>query len=188
MGDVVKDLASVAPVLLLSMPQLEDPNFRRTVVLLCQHSAEGAWGLVLNRPAGQNAAAVVQMDPPVAGDSDLEIWIGGPVEPQRGCILLGDDPSDEDAVRLAPGLFVSGSPVLLRNMLALARPRRVKLLMGYAGWGPGQLEEELTQSSWLLGDLELDLVFDVEPAMMWETAIRRLGADPSTLQMSSGVH
>ena len=61
-------------------------------------------------------------------------------------------------------------------------------MMGYTGWGPGQLEAELTQSAWLIGDLDLDLVFDIDAAVMWETAIRRLGADPSTLQMGTGVH
>ncbi len=188
MDNVIKDLESVSPALLLSMPQLEDPNFSRSVVLLCQHSAEGAWGLVLNRPTGQRAAEVVQLDPPLVGDSGLDIWVGGPVEPSRGCILLGDDPKDPDAVELAAGLFLSGSPRLLRRLLEHAPPRRTRLMMGYAGWGPGQLEAELTQSAWLIGDLDLDLVFDIDAAVMWETAIRRLGADPANLQMSSGIH
>ena len=188
MGDVMRDLESVAPALLLSMPQLEDPNFRRTVVLLCQHSAEGAWGLVLNRPTGQLAAEVVQMDPPLSRNSGLEIWIGGPVEPQRGCILIGEEPSGEEGIQLADGLYLSGSPALLRRLLEEVPPPHTKLLMGYAGWGPGQLEAELTQSAWLIGELELDLVFDTDAAVLWETAIRRLGADPSMLQMGAGVH
>ena len=188
MDNVIKDLETVSPALLLSMPQLEDPNFRRSVVLLCQHSTEGAWGLVLNRPTGQRAAEVVQLDPPLIGDSGLDIWVGGPVEPSRGCILLGEDPEDPDAVELASGLFLSGSPRLLRRLLEHTPPPRTRLMMGYAGWGPGQLEAELTQSAWLIGDLDLDLVFDTDAAAMWETAIRRLGADPATLQMSTGVH
>jgi putative transcriptional regulator len=188
MGQVMKRLESVAPSLLLSMPQLEDPNFRRTVVLLCQHSPEGAWGLVLNRPTGQLAAEVVQMDPPLSRDSGLEIWVGGPVEPQRGCILTGEALDEDDGIRLADGLFLSGSPALLRRLIEQAPNPRTRLLMGYAGWGPGQLEAELTQSSWLIGDLDLDLVFDTDAAVLWETAIRRLGADPSMLQMGAGVH
>ena len=188
MGEVMRNLESVAPSLLLSMPQLEDPNFHRTVVLLCQHSAEGAWGLVINRPTGQLAAEVVQMDPPLTRDSGLEVWVGGPVEPQRGCILTGEDLDEEDGIKLADGLFLSGSPALLRRLIERVPHPRTKLLMGYAGWGPGQLEAELTQSAWLIGDLELDLVFDTDAAVLWETAIRRLGADPSMLQMGSGVH
>lgn len=188
MGDVVRDLQSMAPTLLLSMPQLDDPNFRRTVVLLCQHSQEGAWGLVLNRPTGQMAAEVVRMDPPLVRDSGLELWFGGPVEPQRGCILLGEEPNEGDAIRLSDGLYLSGSASLLRRLLEGIPPPRTRLLMGYAGWGPGQLERELTESSWLLGDLDLELVFDVEAAEMWETAIRRLGVDPALLHIGSGVH
>ena len=188
MGDVIKDLESVSPALLLSMPQLDDPNFKRTVVLLCQHSLEGAWGLVLNRPTGQRAAEVVQLDPPLAADSGLDIWVGGPVDPNRGCILLGEDPKDPDAIELAAGLYLSGSPRLLRRLLERHPPARTRLMMGYAGWGPGQLEAELTQSAWLIGDLALDLVFDIDAAVMWETAIRRLGADPAMLQMGTGVH
>lgn len=170
------------------MPQLDDPNFRRSVVLLCQHTSEGAWGLVLNRPTGTPAAQAVRLDPPVPTDNGLELWVGGPVEPERGCLLLGDDPHDEDAVEVCPGIFVSGSGVLLRQLLLKERPTRTRLLMGYAGWGPDQLDAELRASAWLISQIDLDLVFDVPPIEMWETAIRRLGAEPGTLQMSPGVH
>ena len=186
--EVVTELKSVAPSLLVAMPQLDDPNFKHTVVLLCQHSKDGAWGLVLNRPTGQAASKVVQMDPALEGDSGLEVWIGGPVEPQRGCILLGEDPGEDDAVRLAEGLYLSGSASLLRRLIESAPPQRTRLLMGYAGWGAGQLEVELQQSAWLFASLDLDIIFDTASAVMWETVIRRMGADPTTLQMSSGVH
>jgi len=188
MKEPLREPGSVAPALLLSMPQLSDPNFRRTVVLLCQHSEDGAWGLVLNRPTGRSAAMVVELTPPVAADNGLELWIGGPVEAQRGCILLGEEPQDEEYLSICAGLYVSGSAPLLRRLLEGPPPRRSRLLIGYAGWGPGQLDEEIRHSSWLISDVELDLVFDVEADRMWETAIRRLGADPATLQMSSGVH
>jgi putative transcriptional regulator len=180
--------ASVAPALLLSMPQLDDPNFRRSVVLLCQHTADGAWGLVLNRPTGTPAARAVRMDPPVAGDHGLELWVGGPVEPERGCLLLGDDPNDVEAVQICHGIFISGSASLLRQLIESDAPRHTRLLMGYAGWGPGQLDAELRESAWLISQIDLDLIFDVPPVEMWETGIRRLGAEPGTLQMSPGVH
>jgi putative transcriptional regulator len=183
-----RESSSVAPSFLLSMPQLDDPNFRRTVVLLCQHSSEGAWGLVLNRPTGTPASQAVKLDPPVDRDNGLQLWVGGPVEPERGCILMGQDPHDDDAVQVCDGLFISGSAALLRRLLDDDMPPRTKLLMGYAGWGPGQLDEELLASAWLIGAVETDLVFDVDAEQMWETAIRRLGADPSALHMSFGVH
>ena len=78
--------------------------------------------------------------------------------------------------------------MLLRRVLSASPAPRARVLAGYAGWGPGQLDAELAQSAWLIGRIDLDLVFDIEPEQMWETAIRRLGADPSSLQMSHGVH
>lgn len=179
---------SLAPSLLLSMPQLQDPNFAKSVVLLCEHAAEGAFGLVLNRPTDVPAAAAVHMEPPTSGTSTLRLWMGGPVEPQRGWILVGGDPAGSDARRIVEGVYLSSSPLLLRRVLESGTDQRARVLAGYAGWGPGQLDEELAQSSWLITEVQPDLIFDVDPALMWETAIRRLGADPSTLQMSHGVH
>lgn len=188
MSETPAPLTSLAPTLLLSMPQLNDPNFHRTVVLLCEHSTDGAFGLVLNRPTGTPAAEAVKLDPPVTGQSLLQLWQGGPVEPQRGWILLAEDPGDVESLCICQGLFISTSPVLLRRLLELPREPRARVLTGYAGWGPGQLDMELTASAWLTTDVDLDLLFDTEPALMWEKAIRRLGADPAQLQMSRGVH
>ncbi len=179
---------SVAPALLLSMPQLADPNFKQTVILLCQHSDQGAWGLVLNRPTGKQATVLSHEGEPVAKSTGLDVWVGGPVELERGCILLGEMPDDEETLRICDGLFVSGSPALLQRLLNGPPGGRIRLLMGYAGWGPGQLEEELRQSAWLISDVDLAIVFDTDASKMWEAAIRRLGADPGTLQMSPGVH
>jgi putative transcriptional regulator len=176
------------PTLLLSMPQLQDPNFARTVILLCDYVPEGAFGLVLNRPTDQPASNMVRLEPPVEGDNGLPLCIGGPVEPERGWILLAEEPDDLEYRTICDGVYLSTSPLLLRLVLAATPAPRARVLAGYAGWGPGQLDEELAQSSWLIGEVDLDLVFDVEPSMMWETAIRRLGADPSALQTSHGVH
>ena len=176
------------PSLLLSMPQLQDPNFARTVVLLCDFVPEGAFGLVLNRPTEMPASSMVRLDPPVAAANGLALHVGGPVEPDRGWILLADEPGDAQYRTILEGLYLSTSPDVLRRVLEAAPPPRARVLAGYAGWGPGQLDDELAQSAWLLGEAELDLIFDIPPAAMWETAIRRLGADPSALQTSHGVH
>ena len=173
--------------LLLSMPQLQDPNFAKTVVLLCEYNPDGAFGLVLNRPTNVAASEMVRLDPPVIAGNDMLLWIGGPVDPQRGWILLGEEPSAEFKC-IRDGLYLSTSQTLLRDVLEARPAPRARVLAGYAGWGPGQLDEELAQSAWLLGDVDLDLVFDVAPEAMWETAIRRLGADPASLTTSHGVH
>ena len=179
---------SFRPSLLLSMPQLQDPNFAKTVVLLCDFVPDGAFGLVLNRPTDMPATTMVKLEPPIVDGNDLPLWIGGPVEPERGWILVGEEPRDAEYRTVCDGVYLSTSPALLRRVLNTSPVPRARVLAGYAGWGPGQLDYELAQSAWLIGDVTVDLVFDVAPALMWETAIRRLGADPSALQTSHGVH
>jgi putative transcriptional regulator len=179
------------------MPQLVDPNFNRTVVLLCKHKPdEGAFGLVVNRPLVTSGRVVVSLEPApavqeemVSAERDLEVWVGGPVEPHRSWILVGaPDQDDIVSVRVAEGLHLSTSPDLLRRLLDPDPPPRARLIVGYSGWGPGQLEAELERSAWLLSDVDRDLIFETPPERMWEAAIRRLGADPAALQMSRGVH
>ena len=176
------------PTLLLSMPQMQDPNFSRTVVLLCDYLPDGAFGLVINRPTEMAASEMVKLDPPVRAANDLPLFIGGPVQPERGWILVADVEPEPDFRTVMDGLYLTASPGVLRRVLQAHPAPRARVIAGYAGWGPGQLDDELAQSSWLMADVDLDLIFEVEPARMWETAIRRLGADPLTLQTSPGVH
>ena len=183
--------ASLAPTFLLSMPQMTDPNFTRTVVLLCKHHHDGAFGLVVNRPLVTSGRVTVNLDPPVSTDRELQVWVGGPVEPQRSWVLVGREPEGMEeltGMRIADDLYLSTSPDLLRQLLGSAPPPRTRLILGYSGWGPGQLEYELEASAWLVTDVHSDLIFSTPPEQMWEAAIRRLGADPATLQMSRGVH
>ena len=183
--------SSLAPAFLLSMPQLTDPNFSRTVVLLCKHNSEGAFGLVVNRPLITTGRVVVNLDPPVETDRELQVWVGGPVEPQSSWMLVGSDLDLGEPApghRITSGLTLSASPDLLRRLLDPNPPPRTRLIVGYSGWGPGQLEAELAESAWLMSDVDSDLIFETPPERMWEAAIRRLGADPASLQMSRGVH
>ncbi len=183
-------MSSLAPTLLLSMPQLVDPNFARAVVLLCTHSEEGAFGLVVNRPLKTTGHITVNLDPPVVTDRELQVWIGGPVEPESTWILVGESDEERTALGMSigSGLALSNSPELLRRLVEPDPPRHARLVIGYSGWGPGQLEKELHESSWLLCDVDHDLLFNTPAEQMWERAIRRLGADPGTLTMSRGVH
>lgn len=186
-----RDNASVAPSLLLAMPQLQDPNFARSVVLLCEYGPEGAMGFVVNRPTGLRAAEAVSLDPPAQGDSGLELWTGGPVETHRGFLLLGNDPDIEGSERIADGFHLTASLDVLRSLIEttpgeLAR-QRCRLLLGYAGWGPGQLDAELAASAWLLAPIDSRLVFEADPEAMWEQAIRGLGVDPMALTPAPGT-
>ena len=91
-------------------------------------------------------------------------------------------------MKIADGLYLSTSPDLLRRLLEPNPPSQTRLIIGYSGWGAGQLEAELEESSWLMSDIDRDLIFNTPADRLWEAAIRRLGADPATLQMSRGVH
>lgn len=182
---------SLAPGLLLAMPQMADPNFSRTVVLLCRHEKEGAMGLIMNRPTDAAVVDVVHFDPPLkAARNNMTVWTGGPVEPQRAWLLLGFDPGPDEAVNIAPGVYLSASARVLRQLLEgdPDRTREARFLVGYAGWAGGQLEAELAASAWLTAEVNRDLLFYTDPEVMWEAAIRSLGVDPLSLQLGGGVH
>lgn len=180
----------LAPVLLVAMPQLSDPNFRRTVVLLVHHDDEGTFGVVLNRPTELSAMGLCSsLDLEWGGPASKGIDWGGPVQPQTGWLLMGEAPPEitEEIQELSEGLFFAGSLDVLRQV-AEEPPSRLHLLLGYAGWGPGQLESELQQGAWVLVPADADTIFDVAPESMWDHALRSQGIDPSSLVPSPGVH
>jgi putative transcriptional regulator len=123
------------PTLLLSMPQLRDPNFSKTVVLLCDYVPDGAFGLVLNRPTELPASAMVRLEPPLQRPNEIPLCIGGPVEPERGWVLTTEQP-DADFRTIVDGLYLSTSPMLLRRVLETQPAPRARVLAGYAGWVP----------------------------------------------------
>ena len=138
------------------------------MVLLCQHDTDGAFGLVLNRPVTTTARIVPQDDPDAATEQEVEVWIGGPVEPERSWILISDPALDDNAIRVCDGVYLSTSARVLQNAIAAPDQARARLIAGYAGWGPGQLDEEVAASAWLTSDISLDLVFETPADEMWE--------------------
>ena len=171
------------------MPQMMDPNFAKTVVLLTDYTDEGAFGLVVNRQMEEPAWTLVKTEPPVRVDPDLKLWVGGPVDPQRTWVLMSEAQGpDEEQREILPGVLLSVSHELTLEMLQAPPSSKTRVIVGYSAWGPGQLDNELAESSWLMMDVDPALIFSVPADRMWETAIRKLGADPSGLQQSSGVH
>src|SRR5688572_33253924 len=182
-------MSSPAPLLLLSMPQMADPNFARTVVLLCDYTEQGAFGIVVNRQMDEPARAVVKTDPKVRVDPDLRLFVGGPVDPQQTWVLMSEAQGPDDEQReICPGVLLSVSHELTLQLLQAPPSSRARVVIGYAGWSAGQLDKEIAASSWLSMEVDPTLIFGVPPDQMWEAAIRRLGADPAALQSSSGVH
>lgn len=185
-------MSDTAPILLLSMPQMADPNFARAVVLLCDYNEDGAFGLVVNRQMEEPAHTLIRTEPPVDVDPELKLWIGGPVEPQRTWVLMAEPQGpDEEQREICPGVLLSVSHELTLELLQSPPSSKARVVAGYAGWGPGQLDHELAASAWLTLQVDPQLIFGVPPDRMWDVAIRRLGADPSVLQGrhgTSGVH
>ena len=178
-----------APLLLLSMPQMADPNFARAVILLCDYTEEGAFGLVVNRQMTEPAWTLVKTEPPIRVNPELRLWFGGPVAPQQTWVLMSEAQGPEDEQReIAPGVLLSVSHDLTLQVLQSPPSSRSRVVVGYAGWGPGQLDQELAASGWLTMGVDPTLIFGVPAEMMWETALKRLGADPAALQTSGGVH
>ena len=180
---------SLAPTLLLSMPQLIDPNFARSVVLLCEHAPEGAFGLVVNRPSDVSAAEAVRLEPALADANDLPLLIGGPVEPQRGWILTAQPPEAveyRERRRRALSVGVAGPAPEGADGAADAAAHACACRLRRLGARPAR--RRAAQSAWLTLPVELDLIFEIPAAAAWEMAIRRLGADPHLLQMGHGVH
>lgn len=178
--------------LLVAMPQLQDPNFRRSVVLMVHHDEESSFGLVLNRPAELVAEDLFGgLDFEWKGDPAAVVSWGGPVELSSGWLLFGDGHpaalDDEEVGEVAPGLYFAGSLEVFRSVAA-EPPDDVRLFLGYAGWGAGQLEAELSQGAWLSAPVSGEVVFDVPAEDMWEHVVRGLGIDPATLVSTSGIH
>lgn len=188
---MIDPASSLAPSLLLAMPQLLDPNFARAVVLLCEYGPEGSMGFVVNRPTEVRAAEAVHLDPPLTRDSGLLLWTGGPVEPHRGFLLLAGDGDIDGSEAVGNGFHLTASLELLRRLLEADERDQIvhhsRLLLGYAGWGPGQLDSELAASAWLTAPADPAIVFDTDPERMWETAIRGLGVDPLALAPAPGL-
>lgn len=176
------------PFLLLAMPQVQDPFFHRSVVLVFQHDEQGSVGFIINRRTGSLVTELLQgMEIQWGGDKDLAVYFGGPVHPHLGTVLydgtgMEGEPSGEEGVEIK-GL--SGVR-FTRNMddlkkLAGRPPASVRLFLGYAGWGPGQLLQEILRNDWLTASIDRDLVFSADPDGVWAAAVRSVGADPDAL-------
>jgi putative transcriptional regulator len=177
-------MSELAPGLLIAVPQMDDENFSRSVVLMLEHGPDGAMGLVFNRRSDVTLEEVGRSHgvdvPREAGCA----YVGGPVQPDRGFLLhrRADVP---DSVQVMDGIFLSVSTDSLKPLLA-GDPGQYRLCLGYAGWGPGQLEREVTLGGWLTGTASPLRVFDTPPEKVWDLAIRDLGVDPAFLVPSGG--
>ena len=183
--------ANLAPGLLLAMPQLADPNFSRAVVLMIEHSELGSFGLVINHPSPIKATELLDsLEMSWRGEDSAVVWAGGPVSPSTGWVLhepIGMAPSGQGTIEITSTISLSTSPDRLRT-IANAPPRNVRLLLGYSGWGPGQLAAEMARGAWLHTAADPRLVFETPPDQIWDSAMRALGVNPRDLFSGRGVN
>lgn len=184
--------ANLAPGLLLAMPQLADPNFSRAVVLMIEHGDQGSFGLVINHPSPIKATELLEsLEMSWRGEDTAVVWAGGPVSPSTGWVLHEPvglaQPGAGGTIEITSTIALSTSPDRLR-VIASSPPRNVRLLLGYSGWGPGQLAVEMARGAWLHTAVDENLVFGTPPDEMWSAAIRSLGIDPRELTTGRGVN
>ena len=168
--------------ILIASPQMGDENFNQTVVLMLQHSDEGALGVVLNRPSGRSVGDVWEMVGQSDCESDDPVYLGGPVAGPLIAVHTNDLFSEE---KIFQGVFFAAQRNYLEQVVTDSDDR-YKLFSGYAGWGPGQLEEEMLSNSWLSVPATPEIVFDTPFADRWDSAARTLGIDIACMSPDAG--
>ncbi|GAB4264492.1 MAG: YqgE/AlgH family protein [Deferrisomatales bacterium] len=172
---------------LVAMPQLKDPNFEQTVVLLCEHGEDGALGVVVNRPTPLLLGQIYEgQGIEGTGGEDEPIHYGGPVQPEMG-FVLHEGGEYEGSLPVVGDLRLGTSLEILRDIAAHRGPRRFLFFLGYAGWAPDQMEQEIARNDWLVVPADPELLFAVPAEKRWEEAIRILGIDPSLLSQQFGT-
>ena len=172
-----------APVMLVAMPQIVDPFFWHSVVLLVEYTAEGSLGLVINRPTELKVADVLrELEIAWTGDPEEIVHLGGPVQPQLGSVLYraAGNGTDEASAEIVDGLCVSQNIETLRR-LATSLPFEIRLVLGYAGWSAGQLDEEIRRHDWLVAPVDVGQLFAPDPENVWERVLHSIGIRPESL-------
>jgi putative transcriptional regulator len=185
----ITSMDSLTGQLLIAMPNMGDPRFARTVIYLCAHSTDGAMGLVVNRLLeGLSFAELLEQlsipRPRVRGG--VRLHTGGPVEGSRGFVLHTTDYVQPSSLVVDGDLALTATVDILRAIAERRGPRQALLALGYAGWGPGQLEAEIQANGWLNAPADEALVFGAEVDTAWERSLGKLGVTPSLLSGSAG--
>lgn len=187
--DETADGDSLQAQLLIAMPSMQDERFQRSVIFMCSHTADaGAMGLMINKqlPNLQFADLARQLDIEAENSPPITMHFGGPVETGRGFVLHSDDYHRDATVPMAEGVSMTATVDILRAMASGAGPGDAILALGYAGWAPGQLEQEIQRNDWLHCAADSDIIFEVALDSKWEAAVRRIGIDPAMLSMQAG--
>ena len=189
MSDISQDGSYVTGQLLIAMPGMRDERFAKSVIYMCAHTEEGAMGLVLNQRLDSLTFAelISQLELDEKHLSrDVPVHFGGPVESGRGFVLHTSDYQQDATLEVVNGVALTASVEILKAIAQGKGPQKSLLALGYAGWGPGQLDMEIRANGWLQVPSDSEIIFDIEPDTKWERAIQRLGIDPRMLSDDVG--
>lgn len=174
---------------LIAMPGLQDPNFARTVTYMCEHSEQGAMGIVINRPMDVRLGELLDQleittrHPAV---NQMPVYHGGPVHTDRGFVLHSGGRTFDSTLSITPEISVTTSRDVLEAIALGEGPDDTLIALGYAGWGSGQLEQEMSANAWLSGPASPDVIFHTDPSMRWLAAAQILGVDINLLSGEAG--
>ena len=175
---------------LISMPSLEDERFFKTVIYICAHSNEGAMGIIINKKIDYDLypdlLEQLGIDKPI-GSKKLFIRYGGPVESGRGFVLHSDEIMRKETLSIDKGIALTSTSEFFDDLAKGNGPKNSILALGYAGWGPGQIENEILSNSWMTLSTDSKFIFDEEVNNKWSNAFNLLGVDPSKLSNHSGT-
>jgi len=174
---------------LIAMPNLSDPNFAQSVTYICEHTDEGAMGIVVNRPLDLTLSDVLEQMDIAKGDDQTgarPVFSGGPVNIERGFVLHSATRPWHSTLRISPNICITTSRDILEAMAKGEGPEDTLVALGYAGWASGQLENEIAQNAWLSTPADLDIIFHLPPEQRWEAAAASLGVDLKLLSSEAG--
>ena len=175
--------------LLIAMPSMEDPNFAKTVTLICEHNDEGAMGIVINRKtdiALNEVYEQMEIESSAEATKDQMVHIGGPVQEQRGFILHDGGHTYDSTMKITDDLFITTSRDILEDMAQGKGPTHSLIALGYAGWSPGQLEDEVLNNAWLTSPANNDILFEMPDDRRWEAAAKMVGVNIHQISGQAG--
>ncbi|WP_416884139.1 YqgE/AlgH family protein [Marivita sp.] len=176
--------------LLIAMPGMPDPRFSHSLIYLCAHSSDGAMGLIVNKPSVEMSFETLIDQLPIENTgnlSDIRVHFGGPVEVGRGFVLHSPDfQSDMTTLQVDDAFAMTATLDVLESIALGTGPEKSLIVLGYSGWGPGQLEREIAENGWLVCEARSDLVFDTSDSDKWEAALGSLGISPLALSSEGG--